>query len=216
MRKKKNLNERVSACSEVLICKLFHLTGTPGAPNFSNSSPVWLEIGCGKGSFVNQAAQLHPNVSFIAVEKSENVVISAMERTKAAKIPNVRYIIGMAEYLALVIPPNSIERIYLNFSCPFPKERYAKHRLTHENYLKIYKQLLCKNGRIYFKTDNCGFFGFSSESFSANGFLVENITRDLHNSGITGNIITEYEALFTKQGYKINYLEAIVDKSAII
>jgi len=218
MRKKKNLAERVSACSELFVQKLFDTGERPKEKLlifnsvFGNSNPLWLEIGCGKGGFVNQAAKANPDINFLAVEKSENVAVSALELTKAEQIPNVRYIIGMAEFLALVIPPHTVERIYLNFSCPFPKERYAKHRLTHELFLNIYKQILIEDGRIFFKTDNSGFFDFSLESLSANGFLVQNVTRDLHNSGITGNIITEYERLFINLGHKINYLEAIVDK----
>jgi len=215
MRKKKNLDERVLSCSDLLICKLFNL-GEPLTAElidfpavFGNSNPVRLEIGCGKGGFINQAAKTFPQINFIAVEKSENVIISAMEQTFYEKLPNVRYIIGMAEYLDLIIPPRSVERIYLNFSCPFPKVRYAKHRLTHGNFLKIYKKILIKNGLISFKTDNVSFFEFSLESLSANGFRLQNVLYDLHNSELTGNIITEYESLFIQKGLKINYLEAI-------
>jgi len=215
MRKKKNLNERVFACSDLLICKLFNL-GEPLTAGlidfpavFGNSNPVRLEIGCGKGGFVNEMAKIHPRVNFIAVEKSENVIISALEQTLSEKLTNVRYIIGMAEYLDLIIPPRSVEQIYLNFSCPFPKVRYAKHRLTHRGFLEIYKKILIEKGQVSFKTDNVSFFEFSLESLSANGFRLQNVLYDLHNSELTGNIITEYESLFIQKGLKINYLEAI-------
>ncbi|MCL2697817.1 MAG: tRNA (guanosine(46)-N7)-methyltransferase TrmB [Oscillospiraceae bacterium] len=221
MRKKKNLAERVFACSGLLICKLYNTGEEPEAKLldfckiYGNSDPVWLEIGCGKGGFVNQAAKIYPHINFLAAEKIENVAVSALERTKLEKIPNIRYITGMAEYLGHVIAPNSVKRIYLNFSCPFPKERHAKHRLTHPAHLEIYKRILTANGLIIFKTDNRSFFEYSQESLSSCGFHIQNVTHDLHNSGITGNIITEYEKIFTKQGQKINYLEAIVDKQAI-
>jgi tRNA (guanine-N7-)-methyltransferase len=217
MRKKKNLSWRIEACKELLLYRLYN-TGEPPITGlldfcevFGNSDPVRLEIGCGKGSFITQIAKLHPKVNFIAAEKIENVAVTAMERVLREKHANIRFITGMAEYLGLILPSHSIEKIYLNFSCPFPKERHAKHRLTHENYLNLYKKLLCKNGQIHFKTDNSGFFEFSLESFSDNGFLVQKVTNDLHNSGITGNIITEYENIFMRRGLKINYLEAVVD-----
>jgi tRNA (guanine-N7-)-methyltransferase len=217
MRRKNKLGERVEACGELLLCKLYNTgDGEPAAAVldslsavFGNANPVRLEIGCGKGGFVTQAAALHPQINFIAAEKIENVAVTAMERVLREKHANIRFITGMAEYLGLVLPPQSVEIIYLNFSCPFPKERHAKHRLTHESFLNMYKKILIENGKIIFKTDNYSFFEFSVESLAANGFYVKNITRDLHNSGIRGNIITEYEKLFIQQGLKINYLEAI-------
>jgi tRNA (guanine-N7-)-methyltransferase len=214
MRKKNNLEARLSACRGILICRLFNTGGEPGTDiinyrdTFGNDNPVWLEIGCGKGGFVNRAARLHPCVNFIAVEKSENVAVSALERTVAEGLPNIRYIIGMAEYLDRVLPPGSIEALFLNFSCPFPKVRHEKHRLTHKSYLGLYSRLLKRGSVIHFKTDNSAFFDYSADSFAENGFALRNVSRDLHNSGITGNIITEYEDYFIRQGKKINYLEA--------
>ncbi|MCL1823354.1 MAG: tRNA (guanosine(46)-N7)-methyltransferase TrmB [Oscillospiraceae bacterium] len=238
MRRKNNLEQRLSACSECLICRLFAVdngikvtglsdTGTPdklfetfyrslniagGGFAAGQDFPVWVEIGCGKGGFVNQAALLYPDVQFIAVEKNENVAITALERTCAEKIPNIRYIIGLAEYLEKIIPPACISRIFLNFSCPFPKKRHEKHRLTSGAFLEMYKRILTDDGEISFKTDNTAFFEYSVNSFIENNFLLKNISHDLHNSnitGIAGNIITEYENLFLKKGVKINYLEAI-------
>lgn len=211
MRKKNNLVQRLDCCRDYLICKTFYRSAAPKQgfhEIFEPSLPVWLEIGCGKGGFVNQAAKLHKNVNFLAVEKSENVVISAMERSLRENIPNVRYIIGLAEYLERFVPPRSIERIYLNFSCPYPKKRYEKYRLTHRDYLEIYMRILKENGEIRFKTDNSDFFDYSLESLKSNNFLIKNVTRDLHNEGFAGNIITEYEDFFIRKGYKIKYLEA--------
>ncbi|MCL2019562.1 MAG: tRNA (guanosine(46)-N7)-methyltransferase TrmB [Oscillospiraceae bacterium] len=228
MRKKNNLNERVLSCADYLIRKIFHTGEKPEQDFidyikiFGNSNPVQLEIGCGKGSFINETAKNNKNINFIAVEKSENVIISAMERTAYEGVSNIRYIIGRAEYLDLVLPPCSIEQIHLYFSCPFPKSRYAKHRLTHEGFMKIYRKLLSQGGKINFKTDNSEFFEFSLKSFSENGFRLQNVTHDLHGSNCLsgyrdsyksipkGDIITEYEKNFIEKGLKIYYLEAFL------
>jgi tRNA (guanine-N7-)-methyltransferase len=216
MRKKKNLDERLFACSDLSVYKLFHSGELPEknlldlSLVFGNENPVRLEIGCGKGKFINETAKLHPNVNFLALEKKGNVAVSAQERTKLENIPNIRYFIGMAEYLELVLPKSSIERIFLNFSCPFPKERHEKRRLSHKFHLDIFKRLLVQGGAIFFKTDNADFFEFSARSFTESGFELKNLTRDLHNSAVTGNIKTEYEDYFVAKGCKINYLEAFL------
>ncbi|MCL2109925.1 MAG: tRNA (guanosine(46)-N7)-methyltransferase TrmB [Oscillospiraceae bacterium] len=219
MRKKNRLDERLYVCRDYLICKLFHQCAAPErafAEVVDVRLPTWLEIGCGKGGFINRMARTHGGVNFIAVEKNENVAVSAMERSYGEEIPNVRYIIGLAEYLERFVPSASIERIYLNFSCPFPKDRHAKRRLTHPNYLEIYSRILKAGGEIRFKTDDVNFFEFTIDSLSRAAdekgakFLLKNCTTDLHNSGVTDNIVTEYEDYFIRNGYKINYLEAIL------
>jgi len=214
MRKKKNLYKRFSDCSDYRLCKIFHKSPSPEikfSEIFNNDFPVWLEIGCGKGGFINQAAKIYKDINFLAVEKIENVAVTAMENSALEKIANIRYIIGLAENLERVIPSNSIEKIFLNFSCPFPKSKHEKRRLTHKQYLEIYRRILTSNGVISFKTDNSDFFEYSVERFRENNFLLKNITRDLHNSDIKGNIITEYESFFTDKGFKTNYLEAFLE-----
>lgn len=175
---------------------------------FGNENPVHLEIGCGKGQFVYEMAARCPDVNFIAVEKDRNVIVAAVEKIERAGLTNVRFISGCAEYLPRFIPEHSVERIYLNFSCPFPKEKYRKHRLTHSFFLKIYRQLLAEGGDIHQKTDNMHFFEFSLQEFSAEGFKLGNVSLDLHNSGFEGNIVTEYEKRFSDLGQPIYRLEA--------
>ena len=178
---------------------------------FGNSNPVQLEIGCGKGQFICELAKRHPDINFIAVEKERNVVVAAVEKISDAGLENVRFIAGCAEYLPRFIPDHSIERIYLNFSCPYPKEKYRKHRLTHSFFLNIYRQLLKEGGDIHQKTDNMHFFEFSLQEFSAAGFRLENVSLDLHNSTFEGNIVTEYEKRFSDLGQPIYRLEARVN-----
>jgi len=215
MRKKKHLDERLAACGAVCLGWLpdgIHDGGAGMlAPSeiFGDDRPLRLEIGCGKGKFANTIAARDADANFIAVEQSPNVIVMAMEQTVSANLPNLRYLMGNAEYLTKVLPAHSVERIYLNFSCPYPKTRYAKHRLTSPLFLGIYKELLTADGVIIQKTDNEGFFDYSLEQYAENGFTVRFVTRDLHNGGVSGNIITEYEQRFLGQGLPIYYCEAV-------
>ncbi|MBR5088245.1 MAG: tRNA (guanosine(46)-N7)-methyltransferase TrmB [Ruminiclostridium sp.] len=219
MRKKKHLDERLEACRAVnlgwipdLVHKDENCVQRNGAEIFGNDMPLHAEIGCGKGKFVNTLAGLHPEINFIAVEQSPNVIVSAMEQTVNSGAANLRYFMGNAEYLQNVLSPDSIERLYLNFSCPYPKARYTKHRLTSERFLAIYKELLTAEGEIFQKTDNEEFFDYSLGTLKEAGFELRYVTRDLHNSDVTGNIITEYEQRFLSQGLPIYYLEAVNKK----
>lgn len=224
MRRKRNLEERVAACSEVNLGWLQDYASQMRGENemeefdalkiFGNDNPVHLEIGCGKGKFIQELAQKNPDINYVAVEQTINVLVSAMERTRDSGIKNLRYFAGKAEYLEKTFTKGSIDRIYLNFSCPYPKESYAKHRLTHEIFLDIYKNILKDGGIIKQKTDNTRLFEFSIESFSKNGWMLQNVTFDLHNSKVEGNIMTEYEQRFTAQGLPIYYLEAVNKKWA--
>ena len=175
---------------------------------FGRKAPLFLEIGCGKGRFACEAAKQNPEINFLAVEKSANVIVGACEIAKQENVENLRFICGSAEYLEKFIPAHTISRLFLNFSCPFPKKAYASHRLTHRKFLNIYKNLLCSGAEIHQKTDNMHFFEFSLEHFSQSGFSLKNISLDLHKSDFEGNIMTEYEEKFSAQGNPIHKLIA--------
>lgn len=177
---------------------------------FGNSNPLVLEIGCGKGKFACEYAKAHPEQNIIAVEKYGNVIVEACERAINEGIDNLYFIKGNAEYLPKYIKDGSVERIFLNFSCPFPKNKYAIHRLTHHRFLSIYRTLLCDGGEIHQKTDNMHFFEFSIEELSQNGFALKNVSLDLHKSKFEDNIMTEYEARFSSMGMPIYRLEAYI------
>ncbi|MBQ8614451.1 MAG: tRNA (guanosine(46)-N7)-methyltransferase TrmB [Ruminiclostridium sp.] len=223
MRKKRNLESRIEACGAVNLGWLQDYASEMRGENipeiitsekvFGNSNPIHLEIGCGKGQFAEEIAKRNPDINYIAVEQNVNVLVTAMERTRDSGTPNLKYLMGMAEYLEKVFEPGSVQCIYLNFSCPFPKNAYAKHRLTHQRFLDIYRNILAPGGVIYQKTDNAPFFEFSLNSYCDNGFRMRNITFDLHNSKIEGNIITEYEAKFSSMGFPIYYVEAFPQKN---
>lgn len=220
MRKKRHLNERLEQCGEVCLGWLpdyiaeerdrEYAESFDPLKVFGNNNPVHLEIGCGKGKFIQQLAEENPHINFIALEQTANVLVTAMERTMKSGVKNLKYYAGKAEYLEKVFSPQSVERIYLNFSCPYPKESYAKHRLTHPLFLSIYRNIITSDGYIRQKTDNRRLFEFSIENFSQNGWKLRNVSLDLHNSKITGNIITEYEQRFSEMGMPIFYLEAFL------
>lgn len=171
---------------------------------FTGDGPVEMEVGSGNGGFLLELARREQGTNFLAVEVCTNVLLTAMERTKKAAIENIRFLNIPAEILPCYIPPRSVRRIYLNFSTPLPSSSSEKQRLTSDRFLAIYRELLAEGGEIVQKTDSLPFFEYSLERYAANGFCVSEITRDLHHSEYAeGNIVTEYEANFLKQGLPI-------------
>ena len=207
MRKKKHGAERIAACSELLISDVSSLKeGFDGI--FSNDLPVHMEIGCGKGNFACGMAAKYADVNFIAVERVSDVCCIALEKAKsrAEERPNdnLRFIIGDAKDLYENVKPHSLDCIYLNFSDPWPKAGHAKRRLTHSNFLKIYKELLKADGILRLKTDNVGLFDFTLEEIEAFGMEILWQTRDLHSTEENqNNVMTEYEKNFSDKGTPI-------------
>ena len=223
MRKKKNLETRLAGCDDNLILIKPTLRDFSKADDaaeyidldtyFGRTAPLFLEIGCGKGGFICEMAKRHPEINFIAVEQVANVIVSAAEKAKREKLDNILFLCVKAEYLPTYIENGKAERLFLNFSCPYPKKKYASHRLTAQNFLKIYKKLLKEGTEIHFKTDNMGLFEFSIEQMSDFGMSLKNVTLDLHNSEFAEqNIITEYESRFIAEGLPIYRLEATFKK----
>lgn len=175
---------------------------------FGRQAPVVMEIGCGKGQFACEYAKRNPDKNIIAIECVPTVLVEACERVQKEGIENIRFLEMKAEYLPLFIREKTICEIYLNFSTPFPKSRHESHRLTSKGFLDIYKKLLCDDGFIAQKTDSQGFFEYSLESFSQNGFVLSEISLDLHKSDFEGNIVTEYEQKFVDMGLPIHRLVA--------
>ena len=222
MRRKKHLDERLACCGEYIISpeneeKNINLANEfkrylPLDEIFENDAPLYLEIGCGKGGFACEFARRNPDINLLAVEKIPNVLVSAAESAKKAGLKNVRFLSCPAQYLPAYLKENSVERIFLNFSCPFPKKKYAAHRLTAPGFLDIYKGIMTQNAEIHQKTDNAGLFEFYIENLSSAGFAHKNVSLDLHASDFEGNIITEYESRFIAEGKPIYRLEAYLKK----
>ena len=200
MRTRGHLEERLQNCEDITLDFRGGLTALP--------TPLHIEVGCGKGDFITELARRSGDIFYIAVEKVSNVVVLAMEKAKAAELTNLKFIRGDFADAAEFFPDGCVERIYLNFSDPWPKNGYAKRRLTHGRFLELYKRILAPGGEIHFKTDNRELFEFSLETFPENGFELSNVTFDLHNSDFEGNIMTEYERRFSEMGVPICRLEA--------
>ncbi len=205
--KKKHGAERLEACGKIVI-KDMRAEGNSSQTLFGNNKPLRIEIGCGKGDFIVGTAEKEPDVNFLAVEKVSDVLVIAAEKVKASGLENVRVCCIDAKELTEIFEAHTIDRIYLNFSDPWPKARHEKRRLTYRTFLEIYKQILKEDGAIYFKTDNRGLFDFSLEEFKEFGIRMEKLTFDLHNSEyMEGNVMTEYEKRFSSMGVPINRVE---------
>ncbi len=207
MRRKKHREERFENCSFLAIENFDNIKNFKDI--FGNDNPVHLEIGCGKGRFITGLSKLNPKVNYIAIEKSMDVIIMAMEKIKNEGIGNVRFFAGDVDVLRDKDFKGEVERIYINFCDPWKKSNQAKRRLTHKNYLSLYEKLLKKGGEVFFKTDNRKLFEFSLNSFADYNLKMRNITLDLHNSSYEGNIMTEYEENFSSKGFPIYRCELI-------
>lgn len=179
--------------------------------NFGNHHPVQMEIGMGKGRFISTMARQYPEVNFIGVEVIEEVLLDAVKRmNRAGGIPeNLRLVWINASLLEDLFAPGEIDRIYLNFSDPWPKTRHAKRRLTHKSFLEQYGVILKPEGQVHFKTDNQGLFEFSLNEFSACRWQLQHIQLDMYQKLPEGNVATEYETKFHEKGLPIYRLEAI-------
>jgi len=199
MRKKKHATERIDAIKEYLL---------EDVSKIADKKPLHMEIGCGKGAFITQLAAKNPDINYIAVEKVTSVMVLAMEKAAAAQLKNVKFLLGDVAKLAELETESFCDRIYLNFSDPWPRKKHAKRRLTAPQFLSIYKKMLTEGGEIHMKTDNRTLFDYSLETLPANGFELDNVTFDLHADNPVDNIMTEYEKNFSEQGMPIHRLEA--------
>ena len=182
---------------------------------FGNDNPIHIELGSGCGKFACDLAQKNKDINIVAVEKNVNALVKGCERALKEDIKNVVFFQCRAECLQRYFPSGSVERIYLNFSCPYPKKQQANLRMTGKNFLSIYKDILKKDGEIHQKTDNMGFFEYSLEQYSQCGYSLKNISLDLHNSGFKDNIMTEYEEKFVSKGMRIYRVEAYIKEPTI-
>ena len=206
MRKKKNLVPRMERCGDFLIRDPYDRAGH-WRELMPESKELRLELGCGKGRFTAGTAAAEPDVLFIAVEMVPDAMVVAMERCANAGLTNVYFVDANADQLSSFFAPGEVDRIYLNFSDPWPSNRHAKRRLTHGNFLKLYRQVLKMGGQIHFKTDNQPLFEFSVEEIPNFGFTLSEVTRNLHEHGPVG-VMTDYEAKFYELGQPINRLVA--------
>lgn len=174
---------------------------------FGNDNPIDVEIGMGKGDFVIGMAKKNPNVNFIGVEMFDSVIVRAVQKLENEKIDNLRLIKIDANDINQVFN-HEIRIVYLNFSDPWPKKRHAKRRLTSHTLLEKYDNIFKGEKIIFQKTDNVDLFTYSIESLSTYGYVLKNISLDLHKDNSLDNVMTEYEKKFKSIGTKICRLEA--------
>lgn len=174
---------------------------------FGNNRPIHIEIGMGKGRFITQMAEAHPNINYLGIEKYSSVLIRALQKRESQpELTNLYFLRMDAEELPNVFAPGEVGRIYLNFSDPWPKDRHAKRRLPSREFLQRYDQILAPRGRIEFKTDNHSLFQFALNELSESGWQMDYCTYDLHNDPILSrdNVMTEYEERFSAEGNPIH------------
>lgn len=175
---------------------------------FGNAHPVHIEVGMGKGRFIMDMARLHPENNYIGIEMYDSVLLRAVQKREQLEeeIPNLYFVRMDARILPEVFEKGEVDRIYLNFSDPWPKERHAKRRLTSRQFLERYSEILLPQGRVEFKTDNRGLFEFSLEEVKEAGWKLEAYTFDLHHEKemMEGNVMTEYEEKFSSMGNPIH------------
>ncbi|AYU55508.1 tRNA (guanosine(46)-N7)-methyltransferase TrmB [Staphylococcus debuckii] len=175
---------------------------------FDKTQPIYIEVGSGMGQFITELASQHPEVNFVALERDKNVMIRVLDKVLEKQLQNIKLICNDAMELTDYFEDGEVDRVYLNFSDPWPKKRHAKRRLTYHSFLALYKAILKEEGEIHFKTDNRGLFAYSLESMSQFGMYFTKINLNLHDEDDEDNIETEYERKFADKGSRIYRMEA--------
>ncbi len=184
--------------------EMFELPGK-WADIFENNNPIHVEIGMGKGQFIHTLAKLNPQINYVGVEKYSTVLLRAVQKMEQEELPNLVFLRMDAEDVDKVFGTGEVDKIYLNFSDPWPKDRHAKRRLPSGSFLARYDKILKKDGRLEFKTDNRDLFDFAVEELEPAGWQADVITYDLHADEklMEGNVMTEYEEKFSSMGNPI-------------
>ena len=172
---------------------------------FGNDHPIHIEIGMGKGRFIMDLARMNPQINYVGIEKYSSVLLRGIQKMAADPLPNLYFIRMEAEEITEVFGREEVDRIYLNFSDPWPKDRHAKRRLPSREFFRRYDEILVRDGVIEFKTDNHDLFRFALEELEPAGWHLDQMTEDLHHNEemMQGNVMTEYEERFSSIGNPI-------------
>lgn len=217
-RKIKNQEEKLANYKGVLLDSPMDYKGKWNEL-FCNDNPICLELGCGKGRFINTLASTNSQINYIGIEGQHSVILRALEKRemhineKNLSMSNLFFIGIFIKNIEDYFEINELSGLYLNFSDPWPKDRHSKRRLTHSGFLAGYKKVLKSGAFIEFKSDNDKLFQFTVNEFKDNDLLVEELSEDLHNSMYSSkHVTTEYEEKFKSLGKNINYCRCIVNK----
>jgi tRNA (guanine-N7-)-methyltransferase len=190
---------------------------------FGNDQPIHVELGMGKGKFISEMSALHPEINFIGIDMYDGLIHKATEKARRVwqekaetAPPNLALVVFNIERIEDVFATDEVERVYLNFSDPWPKNRHARRRLTHPGFVRKYMDFLNENGEIHFKTDSRTLFEFSLNSFADMGLRMRNISLDLHRDGpAPNNVMTEYEKKFSSNGMNIHRVEVVIGQAVL-
>ncbi|GAA0180623.1 tRNA (guanosine(46)-N7)-methyltransferase TrmB [Clostridium sediminicola] len=176
---------------------------------FKNDNDIYLELGCGRGGFTTELSRINLDKNIVAIDLKDEILINALKNLEKGEVENARLIAMNIMFIAEIFEKNEVGRIFINFCNPWPKDRHNKRRLTHSNFLEMYKQFIKPRGEIWFKTDDMELYEESFEYFEESGFEILYKTYDLHNSEYSEkNIMTEYESKFKERGIKSKFLIA--------
>lgn len=207
-RKKKGADIKLLAYSNYVIHLDSSYEKKPWKNIFGNDNNLHIEVGTGRGQFITTLAKNNPDINFIGMEIKEEILLKAVEKASDANLTNIKFVWGDVANFNLLFDSNELDRIYVNFCDPWPKKRTSKRRLTHRNFLSLYKDKLKLNGEIHFKTDNRNLFEFSLNEMSDFNLKLKNISLHLQESYFEENVTTEYEDKFMDIGLPIYRLEA--------
>ncbi|APZ49169.1 tRNA (guanosine(46)-N7)-methyltransferase TrmB [Jeotgalibaca sp. PTS2502] len=176
--------------------------------HFEKSQPIHIEVGSGKGQFIVGMAKQNPDINYIGIERQTSVAVMALDKILESELPNVKLLNTDGGLISDYFEAGEVDRVYLNFSDPWPKYKHEKRRLTYRSFLENYQTILKANGEVHFKTDNQGLFEYSLGSFSQYGMVLNQVWLDLHASDYEVNVRTEYEEKFAAKGQPIYRVEA--------
>lgn len=174
---------------------------------FGNDHPIHIEIGTGKGKFITEMAEAHPDTNYIGIEYREDILISALKKADAKKLDNLRFVLLDANYIEDCFEDKELSSCYINFCDPWPKKRHYKRRLTYRGLTERYFKLMKEGSWIAFKTDNEDLFKFTLIELVETDMKVRNLTFDLHEESGYKYITTEYEEKFAGMGMPIHRVE---------
>jgi tRNA (guanine-N7-)-methyltransferase len=218
LRGRKNIRESLESQPELVVLEPQKLKGR-WREFFGNDHPIHIECGMGKGQFISRMSGNNPHINYIGMDMYDELLRRGSEKARALwksekgvdRVPNLALARGNVELIEDMFEPGELERIYLNFSDPWPKAKHARRRLTHANFLQKYRKVLSDIGEIHFKTDSLSLFEFSLNSFSDAEIQMRNISLHLHRDGLREDLVlTEYETKFVGQGMPIYRLEAVI------
>lgn len=228
LRGRKGIREDIERQKELVVLNAKEYKGK-WAELFGNNNPIHAELGMGKGRFISEMSKKYPNINFIGVDMYDELIRKASEKAKNAheiktdeesestpSIPNLKLMLFNIEHIEEAFAEGELERVYLNFSDPWPKKKHARRRLTHPGFVEKYQQILNANGEIHLKTDSQSLFEFSLNSFADMGLRMRNISLNLHVDGIhPDHVMTEYETKFAGQGMNIHRCEVVIGENVL-